>query len=105
MLTPTPRWIFWLQAILAGANFLFGYLYLFITTFPRVFIEQYHFSTGSTGLAYVGLGIGCIFGLGIAGKGSDVLYKKLETKNNGVGKPEYRLQILVISAPLVAVAY
>jgi multidrug resistance protein len=85
--------------------FIFGYLYLFVTTFPRVFVEQYHFGTGSTGLTYLGLGIGCLFGLVLAGKGSDLLYKKLERSNNGEGKPEFRLPILAISAPLIAISF
>lgn len=85
--------------------FLFGYLYLFVTTFPRVFIQQYHFSTSSTGLTYIGLGVGCFFGLALAGKGSDVVYKKLEAKNKGEGKPEFRLPMLGISAPLVAISF
>ena len=85
--------------------FLFGYLYLFVTTFPRVFTGQYHFSVNSSGLAYIGLGVGCFFGLIMAGKGSDVVYKKLESKNGAEGKPEFRLPLLVISAPLVAIAF
>ncbi|KIN09066.1 hypothetical protein OIDMADRAFT_37964 [Oidiodendron maius Zn] len=85
--------------------FLFGYLYLFITTFPRVFTGKYHFSVNSSGLAYIGLGVGCFFGLIMAGKGSDVVYKKLEEKNGGEGKSEFRLPLLVISAPLVAIAF
>ena len=85
--------------------FLFGYLYLFITTFPRVFTGQYHFSVNYSGLAYIGLGVGCFFGLILAGKGSDVVYKKLERKNGGEGKSEFRLPLLVISAPLVAIAF
>ena len=84
---------------------LFGYLYLFVTTFPRVFSEQYHFDTGSTGLTYLGLGVGCFFGLAIAGKSSDVLYRKLVKKNGGTENPEFRLPILGISAPLVAISF
>ena len=85
--------------------FLFGYLYLFLTSFPRVFTQQYGFSTRNTGLTYIGLGIGMFLGMGMAGKGSDVLYKLLVDRNNGNVEPEYRLPPLVISAPFVAVAF
>lgn len=34
-------------------SMLFGNLYLFITTIPTVFQDQYHFSTSITGLAYL----------------------------------------------------
>ncbi|KAG0649326.1 Cyclopiazonic acid biosynthesis cluster T [Hyphodiscus hymeniophilus] len=83
---------------------LFGYLYLFLTTFPRVFIDQYGFSTRNTGLTYIGLGVGMLLGMAIAGKGSDILFKRLVQRNNGAMMPEYRLPPLVISAPLVAAA-
>lgn len=84
--------------------FLFGCLYLFITTFPLVFAKQYGFSTGSIGLTYLGLGLGCFLGLPIAGKSSDILYRKLLKQNKGEGKPEFRLPLLAISAPLVAIS-
>jgi predicted MFS family arabinose efflux permease len=85
--------------------FLFGLLYMFITTFPRVFTEQYGFSTGDTGLTYLGLGIGCLCGITAAGKTSDVLYRKLMRSNGGKEEPEFRLPPLVVSAPFVAVAF
>ena len=86
-------------------TFLFGMTYLFIATFPRVFTVQYGFSTGSTGLAYLGLGIGMVFGMVIAGKGSDVLYRMMKDRHEGKEEPEYRLPPMVVSAPLVAVAF
>jgi multidrug resistance protein len=85
--------------------FLFGCLYLFLTTFPRVFTSQYGFSTKETGLTYIGLGVGMFFGMGLAGKGSDATYKMLVKRHDGKQVPEYRIPPLVISAPLVAVAF
>lgn len=86
-------------------TFLFGLTYLFVTTFPRVFMQQYGFSTGSTGLTYLGLGLGMVFGMAVGGKGSDVLYRMMKDRNDGKEEPEYRLPPLVVSAPLVAVAF
>jgi len=31
-------------------------MYLMFTTFPELFSEVYHFSSGITGLAYIGFG-------------------------------------------------
>lgn len=84
---------------------LFGELYLFITTFPTVFQDKYHFSTSVSGLAYLGLGVGAFLGLVLAGKMSDPLYKTLTAKNNGVTAPEYRLPPLLLTSPLVAIAF
>ena len=41
---------------------MYGYMYLLLTTFIIVFQGQYHFNTGETGLAYLGLGMGFIIG-------------------------------------------
>lgn len=84
---------------------LFGYLYLFLTTFTRVFQEQYGFSIGITGLAYLGLGLGSFTGLIIAGKSSDIFYRRLTAKHHGSSKPEFRLPPLFLTSPLVAAAF
>lgn len=84
---------------------IFGYLYLFITTFPRVFQEDYHFNTGVTGLVYLGLGVGNFCGLLIIGKTSDPIYRKLTAKNHDVSTPEFRLPPLMLTSPLIAVAF
>ena len=84
---------------------LFGYLYLFLTTFTRVFTEHYHFSIGITGLAYLGLGFGSFTGLIIAGKSSDVFYRRLTAKNRGSSKPEFRLPPLFLTSPLITASF
>lgn len=84
---------------------LFGYLYLFIATFPLVFQQQYGFSVGISGLAYLGLGIGSFLGLIITGKTSDMLYGKLSEKNDGASVPEYRLPPLMLTSPLVTISF
>lgn len=84
---------------------IFGYLYLFITTFPAVFQVQYGFTTGVSGLTYLGLGVGSLIGVVIVGATSDKLYQKLTAKNNGVSAPEFRLPPLMLTSPLVAVSF
>ncbi len=41
---------------------VFGLTFLLFTTFPSVFQDQYGFTNGISGLSYLGLGIGMIFG-------------------------------------------
>jgi multidrug resistance protein len=79
----------------------YGYMYLLFTTFDLVFEEQYGFSTGSIGLSYLGIGIGCLVGLGIFGYASDKILKIKSAK--GEMKPEYRLPPIVYGAPLVPI--
>jgi multidrug resistance protein len=79
-------------SLLMGVNY--AYLYLCFTTFPIVFQEVYGFSEGTSGLAYLGLGIGAVIGLAISAKFSDPYVVKM-TKATGVRLPEYRLPLMI----------
>ena len=79
-------------------SIVYGYLYLIFTAMPSLFEGQYGFSTGSVGLAYLGIGIGSMFGLFIAGGSSDRTVQYLKKKNNGEAKPEYRLPVMVLAS-------
>ncbi|KAI0395377.1 MFS general substrate transporter [Xylariaceae sp. FL0594] len=78
-------------------SIVYGYLYLLFTTFTDVFEGQYHFSAGSSGLAYLGLGVGFVAGLAFTGLLSDRLSTKMAEKS-GTRKPEYRLPPLIAGA-------
>ncbi|KAJ9271889.1 hypothetical protein DTO212C5_1970 [Paecilomyces variotii] len=80
---------------------IYGYLYLLFTTMTEVFEDNYGFSQGSVGLAYLGIGIGSITGLVMLGIISDRLLKYLTEKNGGVSKPEYRLPPMIPGALFV----
>ena len=73
------------------------------TTFPTLFPTVYGFSTGITGLCYLGLGVGffasTIFGATISNR----VYLGLTAKNNGVPKPEYRIPTMLIGSVLCPV--
>ena len=74
---------------------VYGYLYLLFTTLTLVFENVYHFSQGSVGLTFLGIGVGSLLGLGIFGGLSDTLVKRMTAKNGGEMKPEYRLPPLI----------
>lgn len=69
-------------------------MYLMFTTFPMIFATKYGFSTGVTGLAYIGLGVGCFLGVLTIGMMSDPLLVRLK-KKHGVSKPEFRLPPMI----------
>ncbi|KAI9729165.1 MAG: hypothetical protein M1834_007072 [Cirrosporium novae-zelandiae] len=105
----SPKQLFWLAIkrpikmlifdpiILILALYLaiiFGYLYLLFTTFSQVYTTQYHFSEGTVGLAYIGIGIGCMVGVIVVGITSDKILVKL-TKKHGEARPEFRLPPMI----------
>ncbi|KAH6959616.1 major facilitator superfamily domain-containing protein [Ilyonectria sp. MPI-CAGE-AT-0026] len=79
--------------------FTFGLLFLLFTTFPSVFVGQYNFSTSTSGLSYLGLGIGMILGLISFGITSD----RIMTAQSGPPKPENRLIPMIYVSPVFSV--
>ncbi|KAF2108998.1 major facilitator superfamily domain-containing protein [Lophiotrema nucula] len=89
MLFTSP--IVFLMSFYVAVNY--GVLYLLFTTITFVFEDQYHFSTGSVGLSYLGAGIGMIAGMAVLGVLSDKIIKKQMAKGNV--KPEHRLPLII----------
>ncbi|MCJ1400067.1 hypothetical protein MMC11_003270, partial [Xylographa trunciseda] len=87
----------------AFCAFVFGLTYLLFTTFPIVFEEQYGFSIGLSGLAYLGLGISMIIGVILFSVMSDKMLKK--QAGGGAMKPEYRLPLMVYFTPVIPVGF
>lgn len=80
---------------------IYSYLYLLFTTFPRVYIGQYLFSTETVGLVYLGTGIGSFIGLFVCGIVSDRIVTALAKKHGRGPIPEYRLPITVVGACII----
>ncbi|KAF8479662.1 MFS polyamine transporter [Russula ochroleuca] len=75
--------------------FLYGLLYLFLTTITSTFQDEYHQRVGIAGLHYLALGIGLVIPSQINARLMDRIYTLLKGRNGGVGKPEFRLLNLV----------
>jgi len=73
--------------------FVYGLLYLFITTIPSIFQDVYHERVGIAGLHYLALGVGLTCGSQINARFMDRVYKSLKSRNGGVGRPEFRLRL------------
>ncbi|KAL3452704.1 major facilitator superfamily domain-containing protein [Aspergillus insuetus] len=69
---------------------LYGLLYILFTTFAPVFQDQYEFSSGTSGLAFLGSGVGMLFGLLYAGILSDRAVK-MKLARDQQPTPEDRL--------------
>lgn len=79
--------------------FNFGVTMLLFATFPTVFEETYHWSVGISGLAYIGIGVGCAIGIFIFGKFSDRVLRG----NGGPSNPERRLILMMYVSPLLPI--
>ncbi|KAJ9145091.1 Major facilitator superfamily [Pleurostoma richardsiae] len=82
--------------------FYFGLLFLLFTTFSTVFRGQYGFSTGTAGLAYIGMGVGMLSGVISQARFSDRIMKQRAAKN-GRSKPEDRLPLMAYMAPVTPI--
>ncbi|KXG45166.1 Major facilitator superfamily domain, general substrate transporter [Penicillium griseofulvum] len=78
--------------------YLFGITYLMLATFPDIWTEIYHESSSIGGLNYISIAIGSFAGLFFNLKLVDRIYKTLKARNNGVGKPEYRMPSLAVGS-------
>ena len=74
----------------------YGYLYLLFTTLPSVFEGRYGFTTGTIGLSYIGIGVGCLLGTAITAYTTDRIMVHLS--KDGEQKPEYRLPSMIPGA-------
>ncbi|KAG0649296.1 MFS transporter cpaT [Hyphodiscus hymeniophilus] len=83
----------------------YGLLYLLFTTITTVFINTYNWQPDICGLAYIGLGIGFLLGLGVVAKISDATVVRMTKANNGVFEPEMRLPACIFFAFFIPMTF
>lgn len=84
--------------------FVFGLIFLLFTTFPTVFESTYGFSTQTSGLAYIGLGMGMFIGIILFGKFSDKVSMRKADKA-GQSSPENRLYLMIWFSPITPIGF
>ncbi|KAJ8082471.1 hypothetical protein PM082_008326 [Marasmius tenuissimus] len=82
---------------------LYGVLYLSLTTFVKVFTEQYGQNSGVAGVHYLAIALGSTVGGQVGARVLNKIYRKLKARNGGVGTPEMRLPLLMVSATFLPV--
>ncbi|KUJ07188.1 putative MFS transporter [Mollisia scopiformis] len=85
--------------------FIFGLMFLCFSTYSAVFVDQYHFAVGVSGLVYLGQGIGMITGLILFATLSDRILKARASKHKGEMTPEERLPLMVYFSPIVPIGF
>ena len=86
------------QLIAIYMGYLFGLLYLILSTFPTLWTTVYDETVGIGGLNYLSMGIGLAIGAQISARVSDRIYRRLKARNNGVGRPEFRLPLMFLGS-------
>ncbi|KAL4885720.1 major facilitator superfamily domain-containing protein [Aspergillus karnatakaensis] len=84
---------------------LYGLVYLFFTTISAVFSQQYGFSAGLSGLAFLGIGLGFISGIVFIGLTNDRMLMRSTARNKGVFEPEMRLPLMIIFACILPISF
>lgn len=74
---------------------MFGCQYLLLAEFPKVFKEEYNMRPGIASLHYIPFLIGFLISGQIGGRFVDMMYRYLKKRNHGVGKPEFKLPLLL----------
>ncbi|KAG4030662.1 hypothetical protein MFRU_011g01200 [Monilinia fructicola] len=92
-----------IQVLALYMSFLYGLMYLVLSTFPGLWEGPYNESIGIGGLNYISLGIGFFLGTQICAPCQDRIYRALRARNNGIGKPEFRVPLMIPGALLVPV--
>lgn len=93
-----------IQLLALYMMFLYGLMYLVLSTFPRLWASEYHESTGIAGLNYLSLGVGFFIGSQACAPLQDRIYTGLKRRyvpNGGPGRPEFRVPLMVPGAVLV----
>ncbi|TVY57264.1 Efflux pump vrtL [Lachnellula cervina] len=91
------------QVLAVYMAYLYGLMYLVLSTFPGLWEDEYHESIGIGGLNYISLGTGFFIGTQVCAPLQDRIYRVLKKRNNGVGKPEFRVPLMVPGALLVPI--
>ncbi|KAH8809088.1 MFS multidrug transporter-like protein [Xylogone sp. PMI_703] len=91
------------QVLAIYAAYLYGLMYLVLSTFPTLWQGEYHESVGTGGLNYIALGVGFFIGAQTCAPLQDRIYRALKRRNNGVGRPEFRVPLMIPGAILVPV--
>ncbi|KAK7993698.1 MFS multidrug transporter [Apiospora arundinis] len=87
---------FVLQLISLFGAMTFSFFYIFSTTYPDILTQTYHLTPAQTGLAFVPFTVGSIVGTLVCNSVLDRIYIKFRDANNGVGRPEFRLPVVIV---------
>ena len=83
--------------------YIYGTLYLVLATFPVLWEGQYHESTGIGTLNYISIGLGFFVGAYSCALLQDRVYSALKKRHNVIGRPEFRIPLMVPGSLLMPI--
>ncbi|KAH8767280.1 major facilitator superfamily domain-containing protein [Diaporthe sp. PMI_573] len=90
-----------IQLVSLYGAFLYGLMYIAISSMTELWTLKYGESRLISGLNYISLGLGFAFGSQSGAVANRWVYRMLKTRNNNQGLPEFRLPMLGSCAVLV----
>ncbi|KAM0284667.1 hypothetical protein ACHAQH_001820 [Verticillium albo-atrum] len=90
-----------IQCLALYMMYLYGLVYLVLSTFPALWEDVYRQPVGRAGLNYLSLGIGFFLGAQLCAPLQDRVYALLKRRRGAPGRPEYRVPMMVPGAVLV----
>ncbi|KAJ5160520.1 uncharacterized protein N7482_007524 [Penicillium canariense] len=91
------------QALACYYGYLYGIVYLLLSSFSDLWKNQYHMKLSTGTLNYIAPCLGYLFGAAVCAFLTDRVYRFQVAKNNGVGRPEFRLPMMVPASLLVPI--
>ncbi|ORY46788.1 MFS general substrate transporter [Rhizoclosmatium globosum] len=83
--------------------FVYGVMYIVLSTFSLLFMEKYGENTQTSSLHYLALAVGLVIGSQLSGPLLDKISKVLQKRYNTPHKPEYRLPICIPGSVLLPI--
>ncbi|CAJ2513254.1 Uu.00g013730.m01.CDS01 [Anthostomella pinea] len=90
-----------LQILSLFGALVFAHFYVISTTLPDILQETYGLSAAATGSAFLTFSIGSTVTVLLCNTYLDKIYVKLREHHKGVGKPEYRLPLVIVGGFLL----
>jgi MFS family permease len=92
-----------IQVLALYMAYIYGLMYLMLSTFPGLWTDPNYYgeSTGIGSLNYISLGLGSFLGAYLCVFLNDRFYRHFKARNNDIGKPEFRVPLLAVTAIVV----
>ena len=91
------------QVLALYQGYLYGNIYIIYAEYSSLWTERYNESVGIASLNYISIGIGTVFAAEVSTHLNDRIYKYLRKRNNGEGRPEFRLPIMIPGTVFLAI--